>query len=85
MADTEYNGWPNYQTWNVMLWMDNAEPAYRDYIETTDRFKAKKRRFGGVAARAVCERNFGDSTPDGVKFSNSRIKWGKIAEAMRER
>jgi len=24
-----YNGWTNYQTWAVKLWMDNDEGAYR--------------------------------------------------------
>ena len=23
-----YNGWTNYETWNVALWMDNDEPTY---------------------------------------------------------
>lgn len=40
-ADTKYNGWTNYETWNVKLWIDNdqgsqeywqekAEQAYTD-------------------------------------------------------
>lgn len=81
--DTEYNGWPNYQTWNVMLWMDNEEGAYRLYREKVERYKSKKLHFGGVAARMACEAAFGEATGDGVRFSNSRIKWVKIAEAMR--
>lgn len=24
----EYNGWPNYETWIVKLWIDNDEGAY---------------------------------------------------------
>lgn len=24
----EYNGYPNYQTWNVALWLDNEEGTY---------------------------------------------------------
>ncbi len=24
-----YNGWTNYETWNVKLWMDNEEGSYR--------------------------------------------------------
>ena len=25
---TEYNGWTNYETWLVKLWMDNEEGSY---------------------------------------------------------
>ena len=24
-----YNGWTNYETWNVALWMDNDEESYK--------------------------------------------------------
>ena len=24
-----YNGWKNYETWAVKLWLDNDEPTYR--------------------------------------------------------
>ena len=27
--DTTYNGWRNYETWAVKLWMDNDESSYR--------------------------------------------------------
>lgn len=30
MADT-YNGWKNYETWLVKLWMDNEEVTYKFY------------------------------------------------------
>ena len=25
----EYNGWKNYETWNVALWIGNDYPTYR--------------------------------------------------------
>jgi hypothetical protein len=29
-AETQtYNGWKNYETWAVKLWLDNDEPTYR--------------------------------------------------------
>jgi len=28
MTDTTYNGWTNYETWNVALWLDNDRYYY---------------------------------------------------------
>jgi hypothetical protein len=28
MTDTTYNGWTNYETWNVALWIDNEQGSY---------------------------------------------------------
>ena len=79
-----YNGWSNYETWAAKLWMDNEEGAYNLYRDKAQRYADKKRRFTAASARAVCEAAFGEMTGDGVHFSNSRIEWGRIAEAMRE-
>ena len=31
--DRSYNGWTNYETWNVNLWLDNEPGAYEDKRE----------------------------------------------------
>jgi len=34
MTKNEYNGWYNYETWVVNLWMDNDEGSYTYWRET---------------------------------------------------
>jgi hypothetical protein len=33
MADTTYNGWTNYETWLVNLWMDNEQGSQEYFRE----------------------------------------------------
>lgn len=35
VLDRKYNGWTNYETWNVKLWMDNDEGSYHFWKEAT--------------------------------------------------
>ncbi len=35
---TGYNGWANYETWAVGLWVDNEQALYYEKIELTCRF-----------------------------------------------
>lgn len=33
MNNTEYNGWTNYETWNVKLWIDNDEGSQQFWLD----------------------------------------------------
>lgn len=33
MPDKGYNGYKNYETWAVALWIDNEEPLYRERLD----------------------------------------------------
>ena len=35
MSDDGYNGWKNYPTWAVNLWLSNDEGLYREAVERT--------------------------------------------------
>ena len=34
-TDKKYNGWANYETWNVKLWLDNDESSQEYWRENT--------------------------------------------------
>ena len=59
--DISYNGWENYQTWNVALWINNEEGLYHLAMEAGD------------YETFVKEVGVGNATPDGVKFSDPRV------------
>lgn len=48
MAEEKYNGFTNYETWNLKLWIDNEEPSYKAWraeareilAETPDKLQA---------------------------------------------
>jgi len=64
LLSTEYNGWENYETWNVALWINNDEGLYhlaRDYSTYS-------------ALLFVLQEEYGlKETPDGVKFNDPKI------------
>lgn len=36
MSDNRYNGWANYETWNVNLWLTNDEGTYSMLTEAVE-------------------------------------------------
>jgi len=82
MEATTYNGWTNYETWNVNLWAMNEEPLYRMVQAHPRRLTASG--FSATDARKLAGEMFGDATPDGVRISDGNIDWDEIAEAWNE-
>ena len=61
ILSTEYNGWENYETWNVALWIDNDEGLYNIAREAGD-YETFCDYLGSNA-----------TTGDGVKFNDPRV------------
>ena len=70
LTDTTYNGWSNYQTWNVVLWIENDEDLYN----LVNQFEI------------ACYEDLLDvlydcgskETPDGVKWTDPKINRAEI-------
>jgi len=60
----EYNGWRNYQTWNVALWIDNDEGLHELAQECGSYEKL---------VELLTEELDNHYTPDGVPWKDSAI------------
>ena len=97
MNHKEYNGWYNYETWVVNLWMDNEEGSYRYWGEVAgetyeeadaDRIFSKAERAKlDLAERLKAEHE--DAAPeltgvfsDLLNAAMSEVNWYEIAEHM---
>lgn len=78
-----YNGWTNYATWNVALWIGNDEGLYhlaRDIAQRYcpadespyERFRDDLRDLGII------------ETPDRISYSDSALDIDALDELMRE-
>ena len=79
-----FNGWTNYETWNVSLYINNDEPMYRlavAYVEQAKRFGQAVRYDSLIPA---LEYNFGQMTPDGVRWMDGRIDTDEMDEMLDE-
>ena len=64
VLSTEYNGWENYETWNVALWIQNDEGLYHLAAEC-----------GDYEAFAECMVDLFNRpcTPDGVLYNDPAV------------
>ena len=75
--DSTYNGWANYETWNVALWIMNTENFLSDAIDCANyknpyhNFIAHQESKGSVM------------TPDSVRWMDGRIDEHAINELIK--
>ena len=74
MTET-YNGWANYETWNVSLWIMNDIGYYNLAKDIVDR--------GGTYGEFVHVIGYGE-TPDGVSWIDKKIDGIEINEMFQE-
>lgn len=72
------NGWKNYETWNVALWIDNDRGFY-DVARACSKFPTPYRRFVERLATIGVT-----GTPDGVSFTSSKLSIRELNACIRE-
>lgn len=82
-TEKTYNGWKNYQTWNVALWINNDEGLYNaavDYMRNVYKgiSKSPYKLFLNYAGLN------GQRTPDNVSYSGTRLDYSALNEMMKE-
>jgi hypothetical protein len=88
-AHEEYNGWKNYETWLVNLWITNEESSYEYYRELV-----RKAKSDGEAAKALkdsveegCDEfvgNRGNLYTDLLNGALSSVDWFEVVKALKE-
>ena len=78
MTDTTFNGWANWETWNVSLWIQNDEGLYNE--------ARRLARFGRTYQDLVnVLRECGSKeTPDGCRWDDPAIDGLEINEMMED-
>ena len=89
MSNNDYNGWANYETWNVTLWIDNDEGLYgfvRDGLESLlDSNGNDWTNISETELKELVRDAFGSNkTPDGVSLFDSKINWSEVSDMLLE-
>lgn len=74
-SSTTYNGWTNYETWNVALWLQNDEGLYN---------MARGYRDHGYKSLSHMLMEFIPTTPDGVKWDDANLNICELNEMMED-
>ena len=80
-----YNGWTNYETWNVALYINNEFDIYcvaRDWVR--DRIEMGYDSLSYDVFRHTLNSLFGDKTPDSVWWDDDTLDHQELTEMLHE-
>ena len=78
MSDDKFNGWANWETWNVALWIQNDEGFY-DFAKACKRALNPYKCFISDLKEMDCLQ-----TPDGVRWDHSELDIEALNEMISE-
>lgn len=92
--DKRYNGWKNYETWCISLWINNEEPMYKHWraraCELRDEYEHKQGSARGALAKELLD-DFEQDKPEVEGFwgdlltsAFQEVDWYEVAESLLE-
>jgi hypothetical protein len=80
MSDTTYEGWKNYATWNVALWINNEYGIYLGAVEFMKDYKGKHPYKDFIADCGLDNQR----TPDKIQWFSKQLDLKALNEMMLE-
>lgn len=75
-----YNGWKNWETWNIALWIKNYEGLYNCACDFMRKYNGRKPYKDFIIEYCMDD----DETPDGAQFINRKLAYAQLNSMMRE-
>ena len=83
-TDTTFNGWTNYETWNVSLYINNEYGMYMTALDWVKDRQWYKQSVDYDVFRHTLTELFGDKTPDGVSWDDDNLNREELSEMLLE-
>jgi hypothetical protein len=80
MPQETYNGWANYETWNVVLWMQNNQFLYNTAVACVEYVADDETPYQKFIRNMHNVEKF--TTADGVRWDDEKINHDEINEMM---
>jgi hypothetical protein len=81
MSDTTYNGWKNYDTWNISLWIANDEAIYKKAVGFMKVNPDRDNPYIGFLLQNYMTHLV---TPDAVEWMSDTLDFPALNDMMRE-
>ena len=84
MTDSTFQGWTNYGTWNVALYINNEYGMYMTALDWVKERLWDDQSVDYDIFRHTMTELFGDKTPDGVSWNDECLDHQELSEMLQE-